>query len=226
MRLFPRLVDILNTHAGPWQDVVDEQYSQSLQATIEDIESKNEVGSEWLKGAKRRAETSRPGHTLYESLGEISVNGITCTRLKLCPQTGRTHQLRVFCRSHLNRGILGDTGYMHGGLAGERWKLRSSISDGEHSDESKMSYTECYSACTSNSSFRSSISPFFAESILAKSDWDENGQAALEDEARRAWGGRMCLHAGELRFHHRFVNQEIIVRDEADYFACSDADVI
>ena len=60
---------------------------------------------------------------------------------------------------------------------------------------------------------------------LSPSDWFENDQASLEDEARRSWGGRMCLHAGELRFHHRDVNQEIIVRDDVDYFKNVTADV-
>ena len=92
-------------------------YTHTHIHTNVDLESRNEVGLEYLKRVMSRAETSRPGHTLYERVGRLSVNGVALTRLRLYPQTGRTHQLRVFCRSHLNRAILGDSGYMHGGLA-------------------------------------------------------------------------------------------------------------
>ncbi|GMI01796.1 hypothetical protein TrLO_g3135 [Triparma laevis f. longispina] len=102
---------------APWQDVVDEQYLSSLQEKIDQLIDRKEIGSKYLKGVKERAEASAPGVTRWESEGVVQVNGVDCTRLKLYPQTGRTHQLRVFCRYHFNRAILGDQGYMSGGLA-------------------------------------------------------------------------------------------------------------
>ncbi|GMI03306.1 hypothetical protein TrVE_jg4116 [Triparma verrucosa] len=152
---------------GPWQDVVDDAYLSSLQHFIET----SNVGVNYMKGVKERAEKSAPGVTRYESEGLVEVNGVDCTRIKLFPHSGRTHQLRVFCRQHLNRAILGDRGYMCGGGA---------------------------------------------KSLLDKTSAGRSTfQTALEENID--WNGRMCLHAGELSFRHRGVNQMIHIQDSEDF---------
>lgn len=49
--------------------------------------------------------------THWERIKTDNRNGVECTRLKLTPETGRTHQLRVHCAEGLKCPIAGDTLY-------------------------------------------------------------------------------------------------------------------
>ncbi len=48
--------------------------------------------------------------TYWQRLGTVRLNGSVFTKLLLCPQTGRTHQLRLAC-SHFGHPIAGDSLY-------------------------------------------------------------------------------------------------------------------
>ena len=56
-------------------------------------------------------ENGKKAVTQWERLGIKNMDGRKVTRLRLIPETGRTHQLRVHCASALNAPILGDALY-------------------------------------------------------------------------------------------------------------------
>ncbi len=61
----------------------------------------------------------KPCRTIFENLGTIQTSSGTKTLVKLIPETGRTHQLRLHCALGLGLPIDGDPFYGHMGLAAE-----------------------------------------------------------------------------------------------------------
>lgn len=70
------------------------------------------VITDWPNRPKQKVcyETGKKAHTTVEVIEQIDYRGMTATRVKLMPHTGRTHQLRVHLQS-IGHPILGDRLY-------------------------------------------------------------------------------------------------------------------
>ena len=103
--------DIFNT---PFMTLVSPSYTAAvsrLAATIAATSPDTNLKKVQLKHLKRIATSPGVTSTSYTILSHTEHEGLPATRLSLVPHTGKTHQLRMFCRHVLRAPIVDDVGY-------------------------------------------------------------------------------------------------------------------